>query len=126
MREMRYRQRNIVFPETAMNGARFWRNLNSRKYPFRTGQKFCFAIFLLTLGPCLFACFLWIVADIVRSESSVLRWIADVPLLAFFAVDAVLLFRAFSAVFAEVPALPELPLSVRQNMIDRSRRFDRG
>jgi hypothetical protein len=52
---MTYRQRNIVFPETVMNNARFWRNLSSRKYAFTSGQKMCFAILLVIVAPPLFA-----------------------------------------------------------------------
>jgi hypothetical protein len=50
MRELAYRQRNIVFPETAMNGARFWRHLAYTKYPLRPLQKVGIFVLLFMTG----------------------------------------------------------------------------
>lgn len=111
MREMRYRQRNIVDPETAVNGARFWRNLSSRKYPFTFGQKICFAIV-----PPDFAFHIGFLAYMVRADASALEWITDLPVLGFMVVDSILLCRACSAVFGEARPFPELPCSARRKL----------
>jgi len=50
LRELEYRQRNIVFPETAMNGGHFWRHLAYAKYPLNTIQKIGVIVLLFTSG----------------------------------------------------------------------------
>lgn len=119
MREMRYRQRNIVFPETAMNWGRFWRNLNSRKYPFTLGQKVCFAVLVIVLVPPLLAWFVGTIIQLVAQESVLFDWIANAPTLGIFILDAVLLFRACIAVFGDT-TFPELPVSARRNMLGQN------
>jgi hypothetical protein len=119
MREVHYRQRNIVYPETAMNGARFWRHLTSNKYPFTSGQKVCFVILLLLVVPPFAILPAMIIATLISDlpvwelagfSSAVFMW--------FFYVVA--LPRAISAVFADIPPIPELPLSSRINMARQS------
>ena len=39
LRDVEARQRNVVFPDTAQNEARFWRNLRSGKEPLTTVQR---------------------------------------------------------------------------------------
>lgn len=116
MREMHYRQRNIVYPETAFNSARFWRNLSSRKYPFTFGQKICFAILLVISVPPLFVVFIGLVVYMIRADTSALELITNLPVLGFMVVDSILLYRAFSAVFGEARPFPELPFSARRKM----------
>src|SRR5215471_13309970 len=107
MREVRYRQRNIVYPETAMNNARFWRNLTSRKYPFTRGQKVCFTILLFVLVPPL-AFVLAMIISPLKGGPPVWTLLASLftgIFLLFF--HALTLFRALSAVFADTPPISE-------------------
>ena len=46
-RDVINRQRNIVFPDTAENEARFWRNVLSGKRPLTVAQKIGLGILLL-------------------------------------------------------------------------------
>lgn len=117
MREMHYRQRNIVYPETAFNAARFWRNLSSRKYPFRVGQQVCFAILILIVIPPVLAVGLGTLAYFVREETSISDWIGLLPVLPLFAFYAIVFVRGFKAVFGDAPTLPDLPMSSRMRMI---------
>jgi hypothetical protein len=39
LRDVEARQRNVVFPDTAQNEARFWRNLRTGKEPLTTAQR---------------------------------------------------------------------------------------
>ena len=116
MREVRYRQRNIVYPETAMNRARFWRNLTSRKYPFTRGQKLCFVILLTFLVPS-FPSLLAMVIVPLRGGSPVWNLLESL-LMGTFILDfyAHRPSRALSAVFADTPPISELPLSSTINM----------
>ena len=127
MREMHYRQRDSVYPETAFNGARFWRNLSSRQYPFTFGQKMCFAILLVVSVPPLFAFLAGLLASMIRADASALELITNLPVLGFMVVDAILLFRAFSAVFGDSRPFSEFPFSARQKMAgqnsERSSRY---
>jgi hypothetical protein len=50
MREMEYRRRNIVFPETAMNSGHFWRHLAYSSYPLNLAQKIGVAVLLFGSG----------------------------------------------------------------------------
>ena len=115
MREVRYRQRNVVYPETAMNGARFWRNLTSRKYPFTPAQKLCFVILVFVQIPP-FAIFLATLIATLRGELPAWKFLIDLSTVATICIYAVILARALSAVFADTPPIPELPLSSRINM----------
>jgi Flp pilus assembly protein TadB len=67
-------QRNIVFPDTASNEARFWKNVISGKTPLTTTQRVGLTIIALALGlP------LWFIVESLAS--SILAWL----LLAFYA-----------------------------------------
>jgi hypothetical protein len=50
MEDIRARQRNIVFPETIQNEARFWRNLMDGKTPLGKVQIIGIAIMFLAWG----------------------------------------------------------------------------
>ena len=50
LRELEYRQRNIVFPETVMNSGHFWRSLAYSKYPLSAVQKAGVIILLFMTG----------------------------------------------------------------------------
>lgn len=116
MREVRYRQRNIVYPETAINAARFWRNLTSCKYPFTSGQKLCFVMLLFAFAPP-FAGLLAIIVTTLRIDLPAWKLLPSLSTAAFiWVLYEVILFRALSAVFADTPPIPELPLRSRINM----------
>jgi hypothetical protein len=116
MREMTYRQRNIVFPETVMNNARFWRNLSSRKYAFTSGQKMCFAILLVIVAPPLFAFLVGFLVYLFRADKDALDLLTNLPVLGFIVLEFILLYRSFSAVFGEPRPFPELQFSARRKM----------
>jgi hypothetical protein len=120
MREMHYRQRNIVFPETVMNNARFWRNLTSRKYGFTAGQKLCFSGFILVAVPPMILGSLFVLASVVR-DLGLPGWIVSLPTLFNVVVVCILVLRAISAVLSDTH-IPELPLSARQNMMENLNR----
>jgi hypothetical protein len=75
MQDIEARQRNVVFPDTVQNEARFWRNLGSP--PFSTAHKI--GLFLLCLfffgGPAA------IVYDIVRWDTYGTQEIAETAIL---------------------------------------------
>ena len=54
-RDLRARQRNVVFPETAVNEARFWRNLITGKQQLSIAQIIGIGLMFLTLAGALFA-----------------------------------------------------------------------
>lgn len=67
MRDVELSQRNIVFPDTASNEARFWRNLLSDKRPLSTAQ---LMFILLVCG--LLAMPVW---DMLKAMTSIVGWL---------------------------------------------------
>jgi len=121
MREMRYRQRNIVFPETAMNGARYWSNLTSRKYPFTRGQKIAFAFIFLITGTSIFAMLASTFGDVLIHEKHFQEWAPLIPSLGMLVITVILLMRTFLAVFGNQVFPEPTPTSRRNMVIKRSK-----
>lgn len=119
MREMRYRQRNIVFPETAMNGARYWSNLTSRKYPFTRGQKMAFAFVFVITGTSIFAMLASTLGDALIHENHFEEWAPPlIPALGTLVITVILLIRALLAVFGD-QVFPEPTSTSRRNMVTK-------
>jgi hypothetical protein len=55
--DVRYRQRNIVFPDTMLNAGRFYRNIASGRAVFSAGQRIC--LFLIVVFYVLY-CSVWL------------------------------------------------------------------
>jgi hypothetical protein len=121
MRELLYRQRNIVFPETAMNGGRYWRNLACRKYPFTTGQKIGFAFILFITLPGMTAILIFSIMRLLANPEALETW-ANLPLAGMALVSGAVLVKASIAVFGKPGAIPELSPAARRGLVSMSRR----
>jgi hypothetical protein len=88
LRDVDARQRNIVFPDTAQNEARFWRNIISGQQRLTIGQTLGIAIMWLMMAFPLWALLKWM-------RYSVIAW-----LVVGLCVGTILLlrWRAFKAV----------------------------
>lgn len=82
MREVEASQRNIVFPDTAANEARFWRNIISGKNRLSIGQIVGLCLICLALARPLwdllewmaYSAVAWLVLGICGSAFVLLRW----------------------------------------------------
>ena len=77
LQDLDTRQRNVVFPDTALNEARFWRNIYESKVSLSATQKTGLAVMgFLALCLILIAVFVW--------RISVLDWVFGAVLLGCF------------------------------------------
>jgi hypothetical protein len=102
-RDVRNRQRNIVFPDTVLNEGRFYRNIASGKAVFSLGQRLSLLIIvvffmaLTTLG------FVGAISEFLAEDDPRFRTLVLWPSLYLLAM---LLFWLFLAVKGLVPAGP--------------------
>jgi hypothetical protein len=79
-RDLDAAQRNIVFPDTASNEARFWRNAMSGRRPLTWPQVFGFALIFLMMA----YVFTSIGLDVLRTPSRLIGYLIPVVVVGIF------------------------------------------
>jgi hypothetical protein len=82
LRDVDARQRNVVFPDTAQNEARFWRNIISGKRPLTTAQVTGIAVVWLAMAFPLwellkwmrYSIYAWLTLSVLGAGFLLLRW----------------------------------------------------